>query len=563
MNQYTMQVIKSTVSFLVLCLPLSLLAQTNWIPQGAKDYILLDRLDIKMQNNPNLRFNTTRPFSGKWWVKALHEADSAGILTKTDRFNYQSALMNNSEWLPEEPDFINSRKPWFKTFYKKKANFFEVNEPDFFLVVNPVLQFRGMKEQGNDNSLFLNTRGATVRGLIAKKVAFSAYVSENQERGPEYVMKRIADFRAVPGAGFYKTFRKTAVDYFDARGSVSFTAAKFIDLQFGYDKQFIGNGYRSLFLSDFANSALFFKINTRIWKLNYQNLFMELTPQFKTNPGDVLLSKKYASMHHLSLQATRWLNIGLFESVMFGRKDRFDFTYLNPIIFLRAAEQQNGSPDNALVGFDFKANIAKRFQAYGQLTLDEFKISELTSSKGWWANKWGVQLGGKYIDAFGVNNLDLQLETNIVRPYTYSHFDSVASFNHYNQPLAHPLGANFKELVAIARYQPAPRWSIDARIIYAVHGLDTAGKNFGNNIFLTNDTRAKDYGVKFYDAVQGQILNANLAVTFEARENLFLDFTATYRKVNGADARLAGLQHSTTMFGAGLRMNMFKREYDY
>ena len=55
--------------------------------------------------------------------------------------------------------------------------------------------------------------------------------------------------------------------------------AKYLDFQFGYDKNFIGNGYRSLFLSDFGNSYLFLKINTRIWKFNYLNLFMELTPQ--------------------------------------------------------------------------------------------------------------------------------------------------------------------------------------------------------------------------------------------------------------------------------------------
>ena len=34
------------------------------------------------------------------------------------------------------------------------------------------------------------------------------------------------------------------------------------------------------FFSDFGNNYLFLKINTRIWKINYQNIFMELNPQF-------------------------------------------------------------------------------------------------------------------------------------------------------------------------------------------------------------------------------------------------------------------------------------------
>ena len=56
------------------------------------------------------------------------------------------------------------------------------------------------------------------------------------------------------------------------------------------------------------------------------------------------------------------------------------------------------------------------------------------------------KLGGKYFDAFTVKNLDLQGEMNMVRPYTYTHYDSTANYTHYNQPLAHPLGAGFAEV---------------------------------------------------------------------------------------------------------------------
>ena len=190
------------------------------------------------------------------------------------------------------------------------------------------------------------------------------------------------------------------------------------------------------------------------------------------------------AIHHISFNAPKWLTLGLFEGVVFGRLNQFEFSYLNPVMFLRPAEQQNGSADNAFVGFDFKANIARRFQVYGQLLFDEFKLDELNNRDGWWANKWALQLGAKYIDAFGVKNLDLQLETNLVRPFTYSHFDTVANYTHYNQPLAHPLMSNIREVVAIARYQPAPKWYLQGRLSGWWGGSDTAGLNFGNNIFL-------------------------------------------------------------------------------
>ncbi|MEI2748606.1 MAG: hypothetical protein V9E88_07610 [Ferruginibacter sp.] len=121
---------------------------------------------------------------------------------------------------------------------------------------------------------------------------------------------------------------------------------------------------------------------------------MELMPQFKKS-GDSLLRRKYSAMHHLSMNVTKWLNVGLFEGVMFGRKDHFDFQYLNPIIFYRHIEGTVGSPDNAVAGIDFKANAFKRFQFYGQWLLDEFILSKVRNSPTNWVNKFGIPAGRK------------------------------------------------------------------------------------------------------------------------------------------------------------------------
>src|SRR5690606_29713739 len=222
-------------------------------------------------------------------------------------------------------------------------NLYEVHVKDFDLVINPVFQYTLSKESDNNQDLFLNTRGLTIRGRIANKIGFSAYLTDNQERDPAYVQRWINDRDAVPGAGYYKSFKAAGgVDYFDARGYFTFNVTKYIDVAFGYDKNFIGNGHRSLFLSDFSNSSLFLKLNTRIWKFNYQNLFMELQHAQRFG-ADILIPKKYAAMHHLDLAVTKWLNIGLFEGVVFGRQDHFEFGYLNPVIFYRSIEQQGGS----------------------------------------------------------------------------------------------------------------------------------------------------------------------------------------------------------------------------
>lgn len=574
-----MQIMKSLIKLLVFICPVSALAQSTYLNQGSNDAYFIDRMEIKQQKNTDLNFSTLRPFNRKFIVREATFLDSARMgykdstgvdkykewtdldLSDVDEYNLQRLLMNNSEWVttPKE-DFI-SKKPLFKSFYKTKTNMLEVNTKDFFLAVNPVLQIHQAVEPGYDQGIFLNSRGISVRGLIAKKVGFSSWFTDNQERGPQFFQQQVNGFRAVPGVGFYKSFKKTGVDYFDARGYVTFNAAKFIDFQLGYDKNFIGNGYRSLFLSDWGNSYLFAKINTKFWKLNYQNIFMELMPQF-TKKGDTLLDRKYAAMHHLSMNVTKWLNIGLFEGVVFGRKNNFDFQYLNPIIFYRHIEGTVGSPDNALAGLDFKANVAHRIQLYGQFMLDEFILSAVKNTPKSWVNKFGIQAGFKYVDAFGIKNLDVQGEMNRVRPFTYSHYDTISNYTHYNQPLAHPLGSNFQEFIAIAHYQPAPKWTIDARAIYFYQGLDSSGLNFGGNIFKNYSTRANQ-GLDIYsvgNGAKGTCFNGTLQVSYELRPNLFLDASLQNRlyKIENQTG-----QSNTTLVTAGIRLNMFKRQYDF
>ncbi|HSF44704.1 MAG TPA: hypothetical protein VLA58_01795 [Chitinophagaceae bacterium] len=536
----------------------SLFSQSNYIPQGSKEYILLDRLEIKAQKDTVLNFSHIKPFNRKWWVNRLEaiRADSIPVeLTSIDKYNIDRALLNNLEWVTTDKSEFKSKKSLWNTFYKTPANMVEVDEKDFYLSVNPVLQLSYGGESDYGDPVMLNARGIVARGMVARKVGFYTYLVENQERGPQQYRDFVAKYRAVPGAGFYKSFKTTGFDYFDARGGVNFNIAKYIDFQFGYDKQFLGNGYRSMFLSDFTNNYLYMNFNLRVWRLNYVAKTMQLTSQYERGTSDSIFPKKYAAIHHISFNAPKWLTIGLFEGIVFGRLNDFEFAYLNPIIFLRPVEQNMGSGDNAFVGVDFKANIAKRFQAYGQVNFDEFVLAEMRAGNGWWANKWSLQLGGKYIDAFGVKNLDLQAETNFIRPFTYSHNDSIANYTHYNQPLAHPTLSNVQEFIGIARYQPAPKWYLQGKLIGWQQGSDTASKNFGNNIFLDSDTRPGDYGYNFGSAVKKNGMNASLWAAYEWKENFFIEANFMMRKFTGSDTR--------TTATLGIRWNMARREYDY
>jgi hypothetical protein len=567
-----------TLPFLVCTFLLAVLspakghAQSTYLPQGSKYDHFLDRMEILLQTNPDLNISTAKPISRKLAVRVAEEADSLHKrypyddfyhLSRVDLDNLHSLLMNNIEWVTKKDSSFLSKRPLWNTFYTEKANFYEVEDKDFFLVVDPAIQQTQSYESSNKQRVYLNSKGLTLRGMIGRKLGFSAYLTDNQEQGPGYFQQRAAQYDAVPGAGYFKTFKKTGFDYFDNRASIYFNTWKYVDWQFGYDKNFIGNGYRSLFLSDNAAPYLFLKFNTRIWKLNYQTIFMELVSQHDTHT-DYQYPKKYGVVHHLNINATPWLNVGLYENVIFSRADHFDFSYLNPVIFLVSAQQQNGSPDKTTVGIDWKLNAGHAVQLYGQLLINEFILHQILHyGNGYWANKQGLQMGIKYVDAFNVKNLDLQFEGNLMRPYVYQHDDTVTNFSHYNQPLAHPLGANFDEFIAIAHYQPSYRWNFEGKIIYYRQGLDSAGVNFGGNIFENYTTRPRDFGFSIGSGVPAKGLIASGLVSWQWKENLFLDFSVQYRNYSVNDPSNTYHSSNSTLFTGGVRINMFRRVYDY
>ena len=225
---------------------------------------------------------------------------------------------------------------------------------------------------------------------------------------------------------------------------------------------------------------------------------------------------------------TENFNIGVFESVVAGSaSNRFELQYLNPIIFYRAIEQNVGSPDNATLGLDFKWNILRTAQLYGQVVLDEFKLSEIRSGNGWWSNKQAVQVGAKYIDVAGIRNLDLQAEVNYIRPYTYQHVSYYTAYTNYQQPLAHPMGANLTEVLGVLSYQPLPRLMLVGKAIYTEQGLDDPRTdpetNYGGNVLKSYNSHPMDFGNRTGQGNKSRLLHTDFTATYQPRLNLFLD----------------------------------------
>ncbi len=543
-------------------------AQT-YIPLGNDAYQIVDRLDIRYGKILPIAHTSVKPFNRQTVAEIAETMWFSNLsLNKRKQFQLTYLIDDNSEWL----DTLKSRtaKPLW-VFYREPASLGHVDvKKDFSLKINPIFAFRFGGQIGSKDFLFVNTRGAEVRFNIKQRVGFFFSITENQMRNPKYVRDRIDEKEYIPGNGYWKTYRNNGIDFFEARGYINVNVLKYIDLQFGYDRNFIGNGIRSFYLSDFSSPYMFLKMNTRVWRINYQTIWAELVNQYKRGT-DRELPKKYAAFHHLNFNVAHFLDIGFFEGVIFNRKNHFEFHYLNPVIFYRAVEQSLGSPDNALIGFDIKANAFNHLQLYSQVVFDEFNFAELRKNSGWWANKFAIQVGAKYIDL--VPNLDVQAEFNYARPFIYTHNANpatgvTANYTHYNQPLAHPLGANFYEFLLTGRYQIIPQLSLTAKYYYSVYGEDSidiaTGKaqHFGGDILksTTANTVTNVYGNKVGNGARVTQNYFNFLATYQPWHNVYVDLEFLYRS---KDSKVNALDSKTIYFGVGARMNIAYRQYEF
>lgn len=544
-------------------LPLSLVyAQSPLIPLNQDYYHLIDRYEIRLGRWADQHHSTVKPYNRQAVMQLVdtleNDPDRDVVLSPTDRFNLNYLRDDSWEWASPQPvkaqfprvavafgqstdssatqpvilryeEPGNSERPLLGFFYRKKSDFYSIKNKEYDLHINPVVYVGYGRDQVLTDPLYTNTRGIEVRGSIGGKLGFYSYFADNQAYYPKYVQDYGQSYRLTaagggssPGQGVVKLFNNNAADFLEARGYITFNTLKIINVQFGHDRNFFGNGIRSLLLSDNAAPYLFLKLSTRFGKrFQYTNLFTELQNGQVTLSGIELLPQKFTTMHHLSVNISRRVNLGLFEAEVYSR-DRFDINYLNPIILYRYVEASRGSADNAFVGLDLKVNAAQHLLFYSQLMLDEFLIKEIRAARGSWTNKIAVQAGLKYIDVLGVPNLDLQGEFNMARPYTYAHKSGQTNYAHFNQPMASPLGANFMEGLGTLRYQNK-RLSVNGTFALMMYGTDPPGRNYGGNVLKDYEERLRDYDNFIGQGRKTITTYTDLRLTYMLKHNLFLE----------------------------------------
>lgn len=439
-----------------------------------------------------------------------------------------------------------------------------VKKKDFSLTIDPLVYFSVGRQTDKSRNTWVNTRGVRAEGTIGKDFSFHTAFYESQTVFPTWTDTAARVLRVVPGQAMYKGFKGKGFDYAFSEGHITYAPSRYFNFRFGHGRNFFGDGYRSLLLSDAAFSYPHLLITTKVWKLQYVNLYAQMMdirmPKANWDPWH----KKYTTMHYLSMNVTPWLNLGIFEAIVWNSGDStgnrgFDLNYLNPVIFYRPVEFSMGSPDNALLGGSLRVILRKKAVVYAQLMLDEFKLDHVLKGNGWWANKHGFQVGVKVYDPFSIRNLLVQAEYNHVRPYTYAHNESVQNYGHYNQPLAHPKGANFREADIILAYR-YNRWLFDYKMVYSIHGADTAGLNYGGDIYEPYLTYVSEFGNKIGQGLKTTLIVNDFRIGWlvNPATNLQLNAGLTLRNQKSTRNSYTG-----TMFWIGLRSSLFNLIYDW
>lgn len=431
----------------------------------------------------------------------------------------------------------------------------ELNKEDYSFYLDFLPDFQVGRDKEHGITTWLNTRGYHLGGRVGKKFSFYSSGFENQSRFNNYLTKYINSIGVIPGMVNDKFgVAKDTKDWAYATAVINYTPNKYISFTLGQDKNFIGDGYRSMLLSDVAAPYPFLKVTGTLGNVKYMAMWAQfqdpLSPSFSYDNG---FRKKWGAFHYLDWNVNNRLSLGFFDSIIWQDADAtgkrgFDPSYLNPVIFLRTVEGMNGSPDNALIGFTGKYKALSNLTVYGQAVADEFTAKEVFAGNGYWANKLAFQLGIKGFDAFKVAGLNYLAEFNTARPFTYSQRSSLLNYGHYAEQLAHPLGANFREFLTIWNYQ-INKWAFSAQANYANYGLDN-GQNVGKDINESYETRTQQYGYKTGDGLKTNFmyLDGRVSYIINPKYNLRLEAGAIFRQEKNSLSN-----DKTTMVTFGLR----------
>ncbi len=445
------------------------------------------------------------------------------------------------------------------TIFLYRRSLLDINKDDVNITADILLDLsygktNQMGRMDNERT-YLNTRGFRVTGDIGKNVSFETRFYETQMFLPRF-LDSIASSRGIAfGLGRTKPFKVTGLDVGNSSGYVSVKAHSQMNIQFGHDKLFVGNGYRSLLLSDNTSNypMLRFLLQSKNKKWMYQNVnawMQSLVRIPTTSSAEALFKRKGGSFKYISYKPTQNLEVGFFEGVIFKNYEDtigmipMHYSFYVPIIGFGTAVNGLQNQNNALIGLNASYTM-KKFNFFGQLAMDDI-------------NKMGYQIGLKWLEPMGWKKNWIHTEFNTVPSFMYTHDTEniLQNYTHNFQELAHPLGASFKELILMYHFQKK-NWFADVAVIFTQRERQSTTLTNGNQvhtigeyILLANDRF--ENSVKETHQISSQYFRLEVGHNFNLKTRMQI-FAGLYSR-NLNNKTNTSLNQNEMFYALGLRM---------
>ena len=445
------------------------------LSSGQKAFAQLIYQPYSYQLYQKLNNNIYSPATG------LHTSIKPLLISETSdiRYGYDSLMGSSIDYKSES---------WMrrKIFHE---HLIEIKNKEFTFYGDflPDLILGKGRDLNEKKNTYLNTRGYQLFGTIGSKFFFYTSGYENQARFTKYEMDYIAKVGMVPGQAYDRTTTSGSKDWAYVTALIGYKPNKNISIELGEDKTFIGDGYRSMLLSDYAAAYPLLRVTANLSKhVQYMAMWSYMQDQ-KAVPFNSFSNnrRKWGAFHYIDWTITNRASFGFFNALIAeeandkGEGHGFDLNYINPIFFSSSLRPSGTIPDHTLFGFNGKYKVLNKTTVYGQLLFDQSISPNTNSNKSW-------QLGFRGFDFLKQKNLNYLFEYNTAGAYTYSNQNPINSYTQLNEPLAHPYGANFSELLGIVNYS-IRKFDFQGKILYSKYGLDINNINYGKNITLSNN----------------------------------------------------------------------------
>ena len=458
----------------------------------------------------------------------------------------------------------SSRHYYYLTTKLFRDHLIRVKDGGFNLTIDPVFRFEAGGDLDetevanvNRSKNNFNSRGFWIKADFGRDVSFQTGFYENQAILPLYLYAYTQGSGVVPGQGRVKSFGARGFDFAWAHGNVSWSPKRWLNVQFGNGRHFVGNGYRSVLLSDNTFPYPYLKFSAITSDQRFQYTTINAKFQLASDPGDrlntgqsseALFFWKRASFKHLSVNLGP-AQVGLFEATLWRNIDStgvrpFNAMELDPVIGLNTLVNGfSGQENKQLLGLDAKFRFTDKFFAYGQFALDDPS-----------RQRYAWQAGFQWFDLLR-RDLHLLVEHNSATPFAYTSPRARSSYGHYNQPLAHPLGAGFEETNVIVDYGIKQRFWLRAQASLATFTVDTSSVSVsGSDIFETREATGPD---SLSVERTRMWLDLSFAWRINQNQNTSLSVGMSIRDINPAP----DLQNSHYIY-VTLRTGLFNRYYD-